>query len=722
MPGALLALALLAGGGVALWKVQDPATRLTVKITGLPDGAVPAVSVTGVNGFEQAITASTTLKVPPGAVRVTPAPVKSDHATYYTPDDVVTVKVGGGTSSHVVVDYGIAVSDKTTILDPASTGLLERPSESQLVFARSSQSARALKSGDFIVAAETAVTPEGLVRKVQGVNEEGDRLVVRTTGASLRDAMPKAVLRFGQPGKGPGGALALAAHGTPANSPTDPEPEGQAEGVIKLDTLEGTGKLEGLKCGASLPLMKAENNDVTVSMNGTEIGWTQSTVKLHVKETTKLTLGSPVSTQCTYDIDLGNMRPPYVTAQLLRVGPFKVVPELSWRLGGELKGGAGAKIEYDNLIDYRVTARIGRQNNSVTTSGWPPKPSVNLIGAAEFKAKATLGWRITLEASPVIDLLVAEVYVGAAMALETEIDVLKEEAKVKLFPEGTVGVGLIVGALGEARSVEVPFPLGKPTTVWESGPGEVAAAKSKADRSKAAPCPTPATLKSAVTRTLQAPSEVHLGEKRCWPGWSAVVWSDTPATDSVIISVFTRTAGQQLRLATHLIPTMEQDSSDPDWLRDCNELRGMKPPAELIEFVGCPTSAQARPATFDGVAALRLIHEESFSTTLSAHELAAMPGPLRAVSASCVDSANGNCVSVFFFYGNKYVGHASGASQLRIASQNGTEVTLSRPIFKDTDPTCCPSGGTETHRVRWNGTAIESNPILPHYEPANDPL
>ncbi|MFB8027293.1 MULTISPECIES: LppP/LprE family lipoprotein [unclassified Streptomyces] len=718
---ATLALTLLAGGaGLALWRAQESTTRLSIKITGLPGNARPTVTVAGANGFEQSVTASITLQVPPGSVRVTPTPVKADHATYYTPDDVLTTEVGKGESSRMAVDYRIAVSDRTTILNPASTGLLERPSKSRLVFARTSQDARSLKSGDFIVAAETPVTPDGLVRKVQGVSEQGDRLVVRTEEASLRNAMPKAVLRFGRPATDRASGLALAAHGMPAQSPADPEPEGQAEGTIKLDTLAGKGKLEGLKCGASLPLMKAENNDIIVNMDGTDIGWTQSTVKLHVKETTKLTLGSPVSTHCSYDMELGRMRAPYVTAQLLRVGPFKVVPELSWRLGGELKGGAGAKIEYDNPIDYRVTARIGQEDNSVTATGWPPKPSVDLIGAAEFKAKATLGWRITLEASPVIDLLVAEVYVGTGFALETEIDVLKENAKVKFFAEGTAGVGIIPGLLGEARTAEIAFPLGKPTTVWESSPGEVAAAKPKADRSNTSPCPTPASLKAAVTRTLQAPSDVYLGVNRCWPGWSAVVWSDTPASDSVIVSVFTRTAGQ-LRLAKHLVPAMD-DPDDPDWLRDCRELLGMKPPAGLIDFVGCPTSTQAPTTNIDGAAALRLIHQQNFTTTVTADELAGMPGPLRAVTASCVDSANGNCVSVFFFYGDRYVGQAAGSSQLQIATQNGSEVTLSRPIFKDTDPTCCPSGGNETHRVRWNGTAVVSSPSLPHYEQANEPL
>ncbi|MFE6662421.1 alpha/beta fold hydrolase [Streptomyces sp. NPDC057697] len=234
------------------------------------------------------------------------------------------------------------------------------------------------------------------------------------------------------------------------------------------------------------------------------------------------------------------------------------------------------------------------------------------------------------------------------------------------------------------------------------------------------PCPTRAALKSAIGGTVQGSSEVHLGSYKCYPGWSAVVWGDTPATDSVTITVFTRTAGR-LEPVTHLDPVLGDDQ-DPDWVRDCGRLRTMKPPAALLQFTGCPASFQQPTTSVDGAAALRLIERQSFSTTVTADAITRMRGPLRAVQASCVGSANGNCVSVFFFYGNRYVGQASGASQLRVTSQNGSEVTLTRPIFKDADPTCCPTGGTETHSVRWSGSAVVANPALPYFERTNEQL
>ena len=82
----LLVLALLAAGGVVLWEAQESDTSLTIKIKGLPGSVTPAVTVTGAGGFKRSVTTSTTLKVPPGTIHLTPEPVKAAHATYYTPD------------------------------------------------------------------------------------------------------------------------------------------------------------------------------------------------------------------------------------------------------------------------------------------------------------------------------------------------------------------------------------------------------------------------------------------------------------------------------------------------------------------------------------------------------------------------------------------------------------------------------------------------------------
>lgn len=234
------------------------------------------------------------------------------------------------------------------------------------------------------------------------------------------------------------------------------------------------------------------------------------------------------------------------------------------------------------------------------------------------------------------------------------------------------------------------------------------------------PCPGPAALKAAITGSLQTSPDVYLGSHKCYPGWSAVVWGDAPATDSVIITVFTRKAGR-LHLAAHLSP-VAGDEQDPGWVNDCGRLRKMKPPAPLLEFTGCPAGSEAPATGIDGAAALRLIQRENFGATVTAEEITRMPGPLRAVRGMCVGSANGNCVSVFFFHGNRYVGQATGASQFRIASQDGSEVTLTRPVFKDTDPTCCPTGGEAVHRVRWAGSALAATPSLPYLEAANEQL
>ncbi|MEV4439091.1 LppP/LprE family lipoprotein [Streptomyces sp. NPDC049577] len=89
-------------------------------------------------------------------------------------------------------------------------------------------------------------------------------------------------------------------------------------------------------------------------------------------------------------------------------------------------------------------------------------------------------------------------------------------------------------------------------------------------------------------------------------------------------------------------------------------------------------------------------------------------GPLRALHGHCTNSADGTCVSVFFFLGNEYAGYdAAGIAQSTIESQDGTTVTLSYPVYAPTDPQCCASGGTSRYRARWQDGKVTFTPPLP---------
>ncbi|MER6144888.1 LppP/LprE family lipoprotein [Streptomyces sparsogenes] len=725
-----IALAVAAGLLTAWQVVAGRPGKLAVKVTGLPAEARFTLHVSGANGFSEELTSDKTLSVKPGDYRIT---AKASHAkgnVYYTADETTTWTVHSGETERAVIDYAVALSERTTVLKSPGTALIERPGTSEMVFAPGSAAARKLRKGAFIVAAESEKTPRGLVREVRGVSREKDRVVVRTKDATLQQAMPKAVLRVegpSDPSHGTKTAIQPASYQMPSavESP-EPEPDVQSEGGIKLDTWQGTGKLEGLKCGAGMPLIKLERDRLSFGMAGSSFGWNRqdgvwSRVNLQMKQKSKLTLGSPVGTHCTYDFELGSLRVPKVTAKLIRVGFFTITPEISWRLGGEVRGAAGAKLEIENPMDYRAGARLSLlRDSSVNVTGWPPSPKGALVQAADFKAKAKLGFRVELKASPIIEFLVAEVFSETAMAFEGEIDVLKGTAKIKFFPEGTIGASLAPGDLGEEREASISFPLTKPITVWESAPGEVKGKVKKTNPDKAVACPSRPWMKKEIESVADSGTMAYLGASKCWPGWAAVTWSDEPASDFVTISVFKRNA-RHFYPAVHLLPVMD-DPYDPDWLRDCEALRKMKPPAGLVSFVGCTARPAADQDKLDAAAALRLIESADYTPDVTADRLGALPGPLRAVKALCTGSYDGNCAAVFFFHGNRFVGQVSGPGAMAIEAQDGRTVTLARPVFKDSDPNCCPSGGTARNRVRWSGGALEAAPSLPGLEQHNEPV
>lgn len=734
-----IALAVFAGVLTAWQVAVNRPGKLAVKVTGLPAKADFTLRVSGANGFREELTSDGTLSVKPGDYRIT---AKASHAMgniYYTADETTTWTVHSGETERAVIDYAVALSEKTTVLKSPGTALIERPGASEMVFASGSAAARGLKKGAFIVAAESEKTPQGLVREVRGVSREKGRVVVRTEDATLRQAMPKAVLRVEDPsgssGAGSSGGarteMEPASYRIPAAAASSsPEPESQPEASISVDTWRGKGALKNMKCSGALALVKFEHGPMKFGMAGSDFGWDRrdgawARMNVQVQQKYKLTLGSPVGASCGFDWEFAKFRVPHVTAKLLRVGPFTLSPEVALYLNGKIKGDAGSKLEIESPVDYRGSARINLlRKPSVSATGWPPKATAKMPWAAGLGARAKFGFRISLKAAPMIEILVAGIDVETGLVVDGRIDVVNDSAKVKFLPEASIGVSLAPGNLGldshlpPPRNFDVSFPIAKPTTIWESAPGEVKAKVKKADPDKAVSCPSRPWMKKELTAI--AGTEAYLGASKCWPGWAAVTWSDEPASDFVTMTVFKRNA-RHFYPAVHLLPVMD-DPYDPDWLRDCEALRTMKPPAGLVSFVGCPARPAADQDELDAAAALRLIEAADYTPDVTADRLGALPGPLRAVKAMCTGSYDGNCAAVFFFHGNRFVGQASGPGAMAIEAQDGRTVTLARPVFKDTDPNCCPSGGTARNRVRWSGGALAAAPSLPGLEQHNEPV
>ncbi|NUS89013.1 MAG: hypothetical protein HOY75_41525 [Streptomyces sp.] len=733
-----IALAVAAGLLTAWQMAANRAGKLAVKVTGLPAKASFTLHISGANGFSEELTTDKTFSVKPGDYRIT---AKASHAkgnVYYTADETTTWTVSSGETEQAVIDYAVALSEKTTVLntpDSADAGLLKRPGKSELVFAADSAAARKLKKGAFIVAPESERTPQGLVREVRGVTREKDRIVVRTKGATLQQAMPKAVLRVEDTSSGTKDAMQPAAYQMPAAAASSsPEPDSQSELSIRVDTWQGKGKFgQNLKCGNGMPLIRFEHSQMQFGMAGSTFGWNKregvwSKVDLQMQQKYKLTVGTPAGAQCIYDQEFPALTLRSIPVKLLRVGPFTLDPELVAFLNVKIKGSIGAKLEIESPVDLQGNARLSlTRKPTADATGWPPKATAKLVGVADLMAKAKVGARVKLKVSPVIDFLVGSVYVDYAWPVEGKIDVKNDSAKVRHFQELVVGAsikpgdaGLLLGIPPGGRDINVGFPVTKPRTLWESAPGEVKAKAKKADPDKAVACPSRPWMKKELEAIAKYDTEAYLGESKCWPGWAAVTWSDEPASDFVTISVFKRNA-RHFYPAVHLLPVMD-DPYDPDWLRDCETLRGMKPPAALISFVGCTAQPAAEQDQLDATAALRLIENTSHTPDLTAEQLGSLPGPLRAVRGMCTGSYDGNCAAVFFFHGNRFVGQASGPGGMAVEAQDGKTVTLARPIYKDSDPSCCPSGGTARYQVRWSDGALAVPPSLPGFERHNEPV
>jgi LppP/LprE lipoprotein len=89
---------------------------------------------------------------------------------------------------------------------------------------------------------------------------------------------------------------------------------------------------------------------------------------------------------------------------------------------------------------------------------------------------------------------------------------------------------------------------------------------------------------------------------------------------------------------------------------------------------------------------------------------------LRVLLGTRNGSAGAYDEQAFFFVNGRYIGTDSSkaSATLSVVSQSDTEVTLAYPLYRSSDPVCCPSGGQA--RVRFqlnNGKLAALDPIPP---------
>jgi LppP/LprE lipoprotein len=89
---------------------------------------------------------------------------------------------------------------------------------------------------------------------------------------------------------------------------------------------------------------------------------------------------------------------------------------------------------------------------------------------------------------------------------------------------------------------------------------------------------------------------------------------------------------------------------------------------------------------------------------------------LRVLIGTRNGSSDGRGQQAFFFVNNSYIGTDAKepSATVKVMAQSDTEVTLAYPLYRPSDPTCCPGGGQTTVRFQLNnGKLTPLGPIPP---------
>ncbi len=78
-------------------------------------------------------------------------------------------------------------------------------------------------------------------------------------------------------------------------------------------------------------------------------------------------------------------------------------------------------------------------------------------------------------------------------------------------------------------------------------------------------------------------------------------------------------------------------------------------------------------------------------------------------------SADGYGQQAFFFIDGKYIGTDTKepSAMVRVLAQTDTSVTLSYPLYRHSDPQCCPGGGQATVRFELNNGKLVPTGTIP---------
>jgi hypothetical protein len=130
-----------------------------------------------------------------------------------------------------------------------------------------------------------------------------------------------------------------------------------------------------------------------------------------------------------------------------------------------------------------------------------------------------------------------------------------------------------------------------------------------------------------------------------------------------------------------------------------------------------PAPAFTKPETGSGEglsAAEAVVRAKGFTAT-DASEYHSNQA-LRVLIGTRNGSGDGYAQQAFFFVNNSYIGTDAKepSAMVKVVAQSDTEVALAYPLYRSSDPLCCPGGGQATVRFQLNnGKLTPLDPIPP---------
>ncbi|MCL6560782.1 MAG: hypothetical protein K6U74_18705, partial [Firmicutes bacterium] len=105
---------------------------------------------------------------------------------------------GGGNSNNQPVIEPVIIPPTTKVIDNLTEQALVSISQDQsiLTFSQMTQTLQSLAPNDVLVFGSTPQTPDGLLRRVISVNQQGSQVLVLTEAATLEEAIQQGTVKY----------------------------------------------------------------------------------------------------------------------------------------------------------------------------------------------------------------------------------------------------------------------------------------------------------------------------------------------------------------------------------------------------------------------------------------------------------------------------------------------------------------------------------------------